>query len=213
MTDETRIIRTVGIPLVIAFILLFVMPKMCVKAVLVSKARQETATRAAGGLHIESSQKPVTYPDGLDPERVRYLVEIDSRFAAPYVVRVLKDPQIERSPVEQKAIPALVKAGFAELGTDGTLTLTRDGMLHLEGLVDDGASLSFPLAKRQFRSVTSIDTDDGSVRAGFSWQWVPTAIGADLVSSPRRHDAKAQLSNATGRWTLTQIDALDGDLQ
>jgi hypothetical protein len=213
MTDETRILRTVGIPIVIAFILLFIMPKMCVKAVLVSKARQETAERAAGGLHIESSQKPVTYPAGLDPERVRYLVEIDSRFAALYVVRVLKAPPVERTPVEQRIIPALQKLGYAELGTDGTLTLTRDGMLHLDGLVDDGASWSFPVAKRQFRSVTSIDTDGGNPRAGFAWQWQPTATGAELLPSPKRHDAKAELTNATGRWTLSQIDELDGDLE
>ena len=213
MTDETRILRTVGIPIVIAFILLFVMPKMCAKAVLVSKARQETAARAAGGLHIESSQKPVTYPAGLDPERVRYLVEIDSPFASLYVVHVLKAPPLERTPVEQRVIPALLKLGYADLGTDGTLTLTRDGMLHLEGLADDGASLTFPLAKRQFRSVTSIETDGGSARAGFSWQWQTTPTGAELLPSPKRHDAKAQLSNATGHWTLTQIDELDGDLE
>ena len=212
MTDETRILRTVGIPIVIAFIMLFIMPKMCVKAVLVSKARQETAERTAGGLHIESSHKPVTYPAGLDPERVRYLVEVDSRFAAPYVVRVLKAPAVERTPVEQRVIPALLKVSYAELGSDGTLTLTREGMLHLEGLVDDGASLTFPLARRQFRDVTSIETDGGIARAGFSWQWQPTATGAELLPSPKRHDAKAGLTNSTGRWTLAQVDELDGDL-
>ena len=79
MTDETRILRTVGIPIVIAIMLLFVVPKMCVKAVVVAKARQEKAARESG-LHIESTQKPATYPAGLDADRVRYLVEIDNRF-------------------------------------------------------------------------------------------------------------------------------------
>jgi hypothetical protein len=213
MTDGTRILRTAGIPLVIAFILLFIMPKMCAKAVLVSKAPQETAERATGGLHIESSQKPVTYPAGLDAERVRYVVEVDSRFATPYVMRMLKASPIERTPVERRIIPALQKLGYAELGADGTLALTRDGMLHLDGLVDDGASLTFPLAKRQFSSVTSIETDGGSARAGFSWQWQPTATGAELMPSPRRHDAKAELTNATGRWTLSQVADLDNELE
>ena len=58
MTDETRILRTVGIPIVIAIVLLVVMPKMCVKAVVVAKARQEKAARESG-LHIESTHAPV----------------------------------------------------------------------------------------------------------------------------------------------------------
>src|SRR5437763_9278988 len=90
MSDETRILRTVGVPIVIAVILLFVLPKRCAKVVMVSKARKEAAARAAGGLHIESSQKPVVYPAGLDPERVRYLVEIDPTFSAPYTAHVNK---------------------------------------------------------------------------------------------------------------------------
>lgn len=213
MTDETRILRTVGIPIVIAFILLFVMPKMCARAVLVSQARQEKAARAAGGLHIESSQKPVSYPAGLDPERVRYLVEVDSLFTTPHNVRVVKASPVGTTPVEQRIVPALQKLGYAELGSDGTLTLTRDGMLHLDGLVDDGASWTFPLASRQFRSVTSIDAEGGNAHAGFAWQWQPTAAGAELMPSPKRHDANAELTNGSGRWTLVRINDLDGDLE
>src|SRR5206468_10116029 len=66
MTDETRILRTVGIPLVIGIVLLVMVPKMCVKAVQVSKARQEKAAAREPGFHIESTQKPVSYPSGLD---------------------------------------------------------------------------------------------------------------------------------------------------
>ncbi|MDP9362373.1 MAG: hypothetical protein M3P29_13110 [Acidobacteriota bacterium] len=213
MTDERRILRTVGIPIVVAFILLFVMPKMCARAVPVSEARQEKAARATGGLHIESSQKPVSYPAGLDPERVRYLVEVDSRFAAPYNVRVLKASPAGTTDVDQRVVPALQKLGYAEVGSDGTLTLTRDGMLHLEGLVDDGASWTFPLAKRQFRSVTSIDTEGGNARAGFAWQWQSNNAGTTLMPSPKRHEANAELTNGGGRWTLVQINDLDSDLE
>jgi hypothetical protein len=213
MSDETRILRTAGIPVAIAVILLVVVPKMCVRAVVVAKARQEQAARASGGLHIESSQKPVSYPAGLDPERVRYLVEIDSRFATPYTVRVLKASPAGMPSVEERIVPALQKLGYVELGNDGSLTLTRDGLLHLDGLVDDGTSWTFPLAKRQFQSVTSIVSEGGNAWAGFTWQWQATAVGAELMPAPKRHDAKAVLTNATGRWTLAQIDDLDEDLQ
>src|SRR5216684_2141460 len=171
MSDETRILRTVGVPIVIAVILLFVLPKMCAKVVLVSKARKEAAARAAGGLHIEPSQKPVVYPAGLDPERVRYLVEIDPTFSAPYTAHVNKSLGIGAAFVEQQQIiPVLQKLGYAEAGSDGTLTLTRDGMLHLDGLVDDGSSWTFPIATREFDAVTSIDSDGANAHAAIAWK-------------------------------------------
>src|SRR3954447_3385571 len=94
MTDETRILRTIGIPVVIAIVLLVVMPKMCVNAVVVAKARQEKAARESG-LHIESPPPPASYPSGLDADRVRYLIGIDSRFAAPFTVRIEKSASVD----------------------------------------------------------------------------------------------------------------------
>ncbi|HXA17559.1 MAG TPA: hypothetical protein VN380_11240 [Thermoanaerobaculia bacterium] len=214
MSDETRILRTVGIPIVIAVILLVVMPKMCAKVVLVSKARQEAAARAAGGLHIESSQKPVLYPAGLDPERVRYLVEIDPTFSAPYTAHINKSGGIGAAFLEQqRIIPLLQKLGYAEAGSDGTLTLTRDGMLHLDGLVDDGSSWTFPIATREFDAVTSIDSEGANAHAGIAWKWKPNTVGAELIPSPQRHEAKAELASVGGRWSLTAIGELDRTLE
>jgi hypothetical protein len=210
MTDETRILRTVGIPLVIAIVLLFVLPKMCARAVQVSKTRQEKAARAAG-LHIESSHQPVSYPAGLDPERLRYLIEVDNRFAAPFTGRVSKTPSSIAPLEEQQMMALLVKAGYAEVANDGTLTLTREGMLHLDGLVDDGATWTFPVARRQFESVTSIESEGTGARASFAWHWVPASVGSALITSPKRHENKAELSRGAGSWTLTAL-TVDGDL-
>src|SRR5205807_5451765 len=69
MTDTTRILRTVGIPIVIAIVLLVVMPKSCAKVATVAKARQEKAARESG-LHIESTHAPAAYPGGLDAYRI-----------------------------------------------------------------------------------------------------------------------------------------------
>jgi hypothetical protein len=212
MTDETRILRTVGIPLVIAVVMLFVMPKMCSKALPILKQRQEQTARATGGLHIESSQKPVAYPAGLNAERVRYLVEIDPQFSTPYMGQLRKAAPM-LLPIELLLLAALQKLGYAELGADNTITLTRDGLLHLDGLVDDGTSWTFPVAKREFRSVTTLDTSAENARVGFAWQWQPTAVGAQLIASPKRHEAKAELTNATGRWTLVRISDVDGELE
>ncbi len=211
MTDGTRILRTAGIPLIIAIALLYVVPKECSKVIAVSKQRE--AARAAGGLHIESTQKPVTYPTGLDAERVRYVVEIDTQFSTPYMGRVRKAAPIALLPREQLFLAALQKLGYAETAPDNTVSLTRDGLLHLDGLVDDGTSWTFPVAKREFISVTAIDSDATTAHATFAWQWKPTAVGAELMSTPKRHEAKAELTNSTGRWTLVQISELDGELE
>jgi hypothetical protein len=211
MTDETRILRTVGVPIVIAIILLVMLPKMCAKTLVVSKARQEEAKKAAG-LHIESSQKPVTYPAGLDAERVRYLVEIDSRFSAPYTVHVPKVRDAVTTLGEDRIVPALQRLGYVEAGSDGALTLTRDGLLHIEGLVEDANSWTFPVATRQFAAVTSIEGDAASASAVFAWKWQPNAIGAELISAPKRHEAKADLGRGTSSWTLTGL-TIDSDLQ
>ena len=215
MTDETRILRTVGIPLVIAVILLFVLPKMCVKVVQVSKERKEKAERAAGGLQIESTQKPVTYPAGLDPDRVKYLVEIDHDFSTPYTARISKTPGLLGAALieQQQIVPTLQKLGYAEAGADGTLTLTRDGLLHLDGLVDDGSSWTFPVATREFNAVTAIDADGANAHAKFAWKWKPNTIGSELMPAPKRHEAKAELTNVAGHWSLTGIGELDRNLE
>jgi hypothetical protein len=86
-------------------------------------------------------------------------------------------------------------------------------VLHLDGLVDDGNSWTFPIAKRQFESVTSIDSDGGTAHANFSWQWHPNAVGSELLTSPTRHEAKADLANLGGHWSLAQITDLGVELE
>ncbi len=215
MTDETRILRTVGIPIIIAVVLLFMIPKMCARAVTVTKARQESQERPSSGLHIESSQKPaqpVSYPAGLDPDRIRYLIEIDNGFATPHTAHLLKAPHLGATPIELRLLPALRKLGYMDIASDGTPTLTRDGLLHLDGLVDDGASWTFPLAKRQFDSVTSVDNDGSTAHAAFTWKWQPNAVGEELLNSPRSHNARAELRNVGDHWSLGSIAGLDNEL-
>ncbi|HEY4640918.1 MAG TPA: hypothetical protein VII75_06200 [Thermoanaerobaculia bacterium] len=208
MTDETRILRTVGIPIVIAIVLLVAVPKMCVKAVMVSKARQENAAREPG-LHIESSHKPAVYPAGLDADRVRYLVEIDSRFSTPYTAHIAKSAMsIDDAPI----VAALKKLGYIEQAADGTRTLTRDGLLHLDGLIDDGNSWTFPVATRHFETVTAIDGDNASARVTVAWKWQPNTAGAAILPDPKRHEAKADFSPGPTGWTMTAL-TVDSDFQ
>ena len=208
MSDETRILRTVGIPIVIAVILLFVLPKMCAKVVLVSKARKEAAARARGAAHqYHRSRWSIR---GLDPGAS---AGNRSRLLSPSSASQ-KSLGIGAAFVEQQQIiPVLQKLGYAEAGNDGTLTLTRDGMLHLDGLVDEGSSWTFPIATRQFDAVTSIDSDGANAHAAIAWKWKPNTVGAELIPSPKRHEAKVELASVGGRWSLTGIGELDRMLE
>ncbi|MBV8544958.1 MAG: hypothetical protein JO093_21650 [Acidobacteria bacterium] len=207
MTDETRILRTVGIPIVIAIVLLVAVPKMCVKAVLVSKARQEK-TAHQNGLHIESTQKPVSYPSGLDADRIRYMVETDNGFSAPYNAHIAKAASTIG---DLKILGVLQRLGYVERGSDGTMTLSRDGLLHLDGVVDDGASWTFPVAKRQFETVAGIEGDANAANATIAWKWQPNTVGASLIPDPKRHEAKGQFAHVATGWAMTGL-TLDNDL-
>ncbi len=208
MTDGSRILRTAGIPIVIAIVLLVALPKMCARAVVLSRARQEKSATASG-LHIESSHTPVSFPAGLDAERVRYLVEIDRQFSAPHTAHIPKTLPTVSTPADQNVIAALQHLGYLDLQSDGSLAMTRDGMLHLDGLVDEGSTWSLPLATRQFGAVVSISPENDTAHATIAWQWQPNAVSAQLIPTPRRHESTATFANGNGRWALQGINGLD----
>ena len=90
MTDGTRVLKTVAVPLAIALVFLFFVPKMCSKVMGSKKLRPPTPTASAAAdtaLHISSdspdapASRSVNYPAGLDAQRVQYLIEINERFA------------------------------------------------------------------------------------------------------------------------------------
>lgn len=215
MTDETRILRTVGVPLIVAVVLLLAVPKMCGRAIEVAKKHHDVAAQqpAAGGLRIQSSAgsaaaRPVVYPAGLDADRARYLIEVDSQFSAPYAASVAKSPHL----LESRGAAALQKLGYAQAGADGTLTLTPDGMLHIDGLSDQGSTWTFPVARRQFDRVTAIDTTSDGARLRFQWHWEPNAIGKEMMeNAPQPHESSAELRSGGG-WTLAGVSDLYGGL-
>jgi hypothetical protein len=176
--------------------------------VLVSKARQEKAA-GESGLHIESTHKPASYPGGLDAARVRYLVEIDGRFSAPYMERINKSLI---GVADASVVAALQKLGYLEVAPDGSRTVTSDGLLHIDGLADDGSSWTFPIATRHFEGVSTIDGDLANPRVTIIWKWQPNAVGAALLPEPKRHEASADFAPGTSGWTLTALTA-DNELE
>ena len=214
MTDGTRVLRTVAVPVVVAVIFLFLVPKTCQKALSGKKLRVNAPAAAAPpadtGLHINTdapASRPVAYPAGLDEQRVRYLVEINQRFVEPYGYRLPKGGAtilaFDPAPAE-----ALVKAGWIEGSQDGGYAPTRDAALHLTGVTEEPQAWRVPLGTRKFVRVTSIeDLGDNKARAGFTWQWEPNEAGRAVRSVFELHQGTAELAGGGEHpWDLNAVN-------
>ena len=216
MTDGTRILRTVAVPLIIALVLLILVPKTCQKALGSRKLRRAPAAAETAptdtGLHIESSSpdapisRPVVFPAGLDAQRVQYLVEIDPRFAEPLVLRIPKPggPPL----LDTTAADALAQAGWLQK-EGGGYTVAPGGALHLEGVTEDEQTLRIPVAKRKFGRVTGVnDSGEGKARVEFTWQWDPNEAGRTVKSSFELHQGSADFAGGGEHpWDLNSVQA------
>ncbi len=225
MTDGTRILRTVGVPIVIAVLLLVVLPRMCSQAIDKARAQAGTppapsdtaASASAGGLHISTTSpdatplRPQNYPAGLDAERIQYLIEIDPSFLQPATSRVPKTDVNLWSDANARfpVVPVVLKLGyFAAAG--GAYAPTREAALHLDGMTEDGAGWIIPVGKRKFLSVGKFeDLGDGRYRATFRWKWEPTSVGAELLAKPQTHESAADFGGGERHWALVQMGQLD----
>ena len=109
-------------------------------------------------------------------------------------------------------VAALQKLGYIEQAPDGTRTLTRDGLLHIDGLVDDARSWTFPVATRHFEAVVAIEGDRSNAHVTIAWKWQPNTVGAALLADPTRHEAKADFSAGTTGWAMTGLN-VESDLR
>ena len=228
MTDGTRILRTIGVPLALAVVLLVVLPRMCARALDSARRQAGTTTAAtnapvatdstAGGLHISTTSpdsasppRPQNYPAGLDATRIQYLIEIDPTFVQPATTRVPKtDVSVwadaaTRFPI----VPSVLRLGYFQ-AAGAAYTPTRDAALHLDGLTEDGAGWIIPIGKRKFDSVSRLeDLGDSRYRATYRWKWEPTSLGAELLPKPRSHESAAEFSGGDRHWALMQMTQFD----
>src|SRR5207244_11837813 len=80
MTDDSRILRVLLIPLVLVVLFFAIAPKML-------GPRPKTALAANDGVPAPESPKhpssEAMFPEGLDAAHIQYLIEIDPAFATP----------------------------------------------------------------------------------------------------------------------------------
>jgi hypothetical protein len=208
MTDEAKAFR-IFIPIVIIIVFVLIGRTCSRKSETTASPGASPAQSASapapapGGLKIEGSPsqvptaKEATFPDGLDAERVQYLVEIDGQFSTPVVMNLSKTfdgSEIARTLQSKK---------YIEKGPDGSTQITRDGLMALD-LTDLGDRWSFPIAKRTFDKVSYVSrVDDDKYDVTISWHYDPTRIGSELGIKPTPKSASARFVGRDRDWALS----------
>ena len=203
----------------ILVVLLF-LPKNCAKeAAAPIAALQRAKTAKLKGLTIESSTPPpasqqVAYPAGLDAAHLQYMIEVDTRFAAPATMLCPKQEPAD-SPARQatsRIVNALMALKYLEKRPDGTYAFTQDGLLHLTA-TEEGSSWSIPVAKRQFVRTDKIEcpTSD-QCTVTFTWQWQPNEVGEAMKADTAPHSGTAKIIGGPGGWVVSDVSRLDADL-
>jgi len=209
MTDGTRVLRTVAVPVAIALIFLVFTPRLCTKAIVSARKQKPVAAAPTQtGLSISSSTPApkrvgtLRFPPGLDGARVEYLVEIDQTFAQPLTMEATADAPVTA---------ALLERGYVEKRADGTIVPTHEGLINVNGAMQSANSWTVPIAQRKFVGLDTIeDTGDGRYVASMRWRWEPTPVGSVLIPKPQDHRVKAELAGGERNWVLarwvTEVD-------
>jgi hypothetical protein len=196
--SEVRLVRTLGVPLAIAFIFLVFTPKLCERAIVNARQRQTTATVApsTSGLVISSStpapgnRADVHYPRGLDAARIQYLIEINQAFSAPMTMSATATASITKALLDRQYI-------------DKSLAPTREGLINVNGAVQSPEGWLVPVAQRKFLGIDRIDdAGDNRFDVWVRWRWEPTAIAASLLPKPLDHHLKAEFAGGNRNWVL-----------
>jgi hypothetical protein len=209
---ETRVLRTLAVPLAIAVIFLVFTPRLCSRAISKQHPVVLAPSRpAASGLVISSSTpaplggREIHLPPGLEAARIQYLVEINPTFAAPMTMAATDLPVTK----------ILLERHYIELRPDGTLGPTREGLINVNGAVDSPNGWMVPVGQRKFLGIDAVDdTGDGQYNVTVRWRWEPTSIGASLLPRPQDHHLKAQFAGGERNWVLARyVDAPDRDFR
>jgi hypothetical protein len=219
---EPSLLRTLALPLGVAVIMLFVIPKSCgglmqkgLKRASTMKKSDTASSPAASGLTIESTtpdanaRREVHLPSGLGEERVQYLIEISARFSEP---RRLHVPRVSVSDSLYPLVPVVKRLGYFEKQSDGTFAPTRDATLHLPDMNEDSNGWEIPVAKRKYIGILGASAQsDGNYKIIFNWKWEPNDLGRELSPVTTLHTGVALIVGSPGNFALTELQGIDSD--
>jgi hypothetical protein len=207
---DSSLLKGALVVLCAVLVIVLFMPKECAKNAIPAGALRPRS-EAPKGLRIESTTpapKPhgeVTYPVGLDAQRLQYLVEINTAFAAPRNATLPKGGRFDATPV----VTALKSLGYLTTQPDGSYALTNEGLLNANA-ADEGSAWSIPIAKREYLRADVIDcTAPDLCTATFTWQWKPTAVGAAMQPQIFPHEGTARLAGGANQWVVSEVRGID----
>jgi hypothetical protein len=198
--------------LCVTLVVLLVMPKDCAKRGLpLAALRRHPAAPAQKGLHIETStpeRRQVTWPAGIDAARLQYLVEVDSRFAAPKTANCPK----QAGPITPPIVDALQSLHYLEQQPGSAYAFTREGLLHVTS-TDAGAWWAIPIAKRQFVHADAVECGSADqCTVTFTWQWQPNEIGQAMQPQTEPHQGTGHIVGGPGGWVVSEVGGVDAGL-
>lgn len=200
------LVRALMVPLALV-VVFFSVARTCTKVMARDRAaetvaaQQAAAPRAAAAAPTQPAG--LQFPEGLEEERIGYLVSIDSEFTAPATAVVSKQGY-------DSYASTLQGLGYMSRQEDGTYVLSREGLLNLSVQTEDPKSWTILLAKRVFDKVTDVDDmNNGTYCVTVSWHWDATSVGARSGIRNSLHAAVADFSGGAGHWALNWTSSLD----
>jgi hypothetical protein len=204
--DLVKLLKTTAVPIVVVFVLLFLLSRRCAHGGTSTQITETTVTTIpmeAGRTGTVPSA--ALLPDGLSEDYARYLIENDSRFRSGGTVRVSKNEP-------SSMLSSLANAGAVSISTDSTgkqvAVITPEGQSKLGTYQDFGDSWEFSLGTRKVESLNSGSkdpSDRNSWKVSFSWSGEPTLVGDLYGYGKTTKTGSAVFAEHNGRWALTDL--------
>jgi hypothetical protein len=204
--DLVKLLKTSAVPIVVVFVLLFLLSRRCAhkdSSTEITETTVTTVTMESGRSGTVPSA--AVLPDGLAEDYARYLIENDSRFRNAGTVRVSKNEP-------SSMLSSLANAGAVSISTDSTgkqvAVITPEGQSKLGTYQDFGDSWEFSLGTRKVQSLNNggkDPSDRNSWKVAFSWSGEPTLVGDLSGYGKTTRTGSAVFAEHNGRWALTNL--------
>jgi hypothetical protein len=209
---DSPILRALIAPVVITLIF-FTFLRACTSSVRKTRADEIEAMQKADAAVTTPTSTPagapaqkartfgeITYPPGLDAERVEYLVTIHPEFTEPLTTTVYK-----RASDYDQGGSAMRNAGYMRRDEEGNMVMTREGLVNLTVASETSDQWTFVIAKRVFERVSGLnEIDPQTQNVTVSWHWDASPVGKRLGVRESAWGATAQLVENQGTWTITK---------
>jgi hypothetical protein len=204
LDDIVRAVRTVALPLLIAIILLGIGMRACGRRTPAAESPRVSTQPAPPPRSLPVDAR---LPDGLREEYAIYLLGNEPQFRDPRTEKVAKTTPT----TDIQVLRALTDLGYVQTTRAGEafrVTVTDQGRLHIDHLMEDDTSYTVPVATRAIARITASSPDAqnaGSYDVRFTWRYQPNAIGSRMGMTDKLEAGAAVLTRNQGSWYVTRM--------